>query len=93
MDKSVLYVNKYFPMPNPLRVWIEMTWYPRWTGQQVTELLLQAWYCQAEGIHQGTRSSAARKKLRKDKKVPRMQQYKPFSITVERRHREGRGHV
>ena len=35
MDKSVLYVNKYFSMPNPLRVWIEMTWYPRWTGQQV----------------------------------------------------------
>ena len=45
------------------------------------------------GVHQGTRSSAAQKKLRKDRKVPYMQRYKPFSIKVERWYREGRGHV
>lgn len=103
MDKSVSYVNKYFPMPNPLWVWIEKTCYPSWTGQQVTEYLLQVRCCQAVGSPQGDQNQCCLEETQKSKEesweqinyrtVPHAQQYKTLSRKVQRWHREGSGYM
>ena len=90
-------------MPNPLRVWIEMTCYPSWTGQEVTEYLLQARCCQAVGSPQGDQNQCCLEETQKSKEesweqinyrtAPHVQQYKTLSRKVQRWHREGSGYM